>query len=171
MIIIVKTGSEGIPIIQGLSQLIWPATYQQILTEEQISYMLELMYSEESLSEQINQKQHQFIIAYDDDKPVAFSSYGPKPDTDDVYRLHKLYILPGLQGKGIGKMMVGFILNEIKDDGIQWLELNVNQQNPAIGFYRKLGFNIRHAENIEIGGRFFVDDFVMAMPLPGLIVT
>ena len=171
MITIVKTGSEGIRLIQGLSQLIWPETYRQILTEEQISYMLEMMYSDKSLAEQINLKHHQFIIAYDDDKPVAFSSYGPKPDTDDVFRLHKLYILPGLQGKGIGKKMIDFIINEIKNAGIQLLELNVNKQNPAIGFYRKLGFRIIREENIEIGGHFFVDDYIMAMPLPGLIVT
>ena len=171
MITIVKTGSEGIPIIQGLSQLIWPITYRQILPEEQISYMLEMMYSLESLTDQINQKKHQFIIAYDEYKPVAFSSYGPKPETDDVFRLHKLYILPGLQGKGIGKMMIDFIIDEIKDTGNQLLELNVNKQNPAIGFYLKLGFNIIREENIEIGGRFFVDDYIMTMPLPGLIVT
>jgi ribosomal protein S18 acetylase RimI-like enzyme len=171
MITIVKTGTEGIPLIQDLSHLIWPETYRRILTAEQISYMLEMMYSDESLTEQINLKHHQFIIAYDDNKPVAFSSYGLKPDTDDVFRLHKLYILPGLQGKGIGKLLIRFIINDIKDSGIQCLELNVNKHNPAIGFYRKLGFNIIREENIEIGGRFFVDDYIMAMPLPGLIVT
>jgi ribosomal protein S18 acetylase RimI-like enzyme len=171
MITIVKTGSEGIPIIQGLSQLIWPETYLHILKAEQISYMLDLMYSNESLSEQITLKHHQFIIAYDDDKPVAFSSYGLKPETDKVFRLHKLYILPGLQGKGIGKLLIQFIINDIKNFGIQMLELNVNKQNPAIGFYRKLGFKIIREENIEIGGRFFVEDFIMIMPLHGLTVT
>lgn len=171
MITIFKTGTEGIPLIQGLSRIIWPVTYHHILTEEQISYMLDMMYSEESLSEQITLKHHQFIIAYDDDKPVAFSSYGLKQDTVDVFRLHKLYILPGLQGKGIGKSLIQFIINDIKDSGIQLLELNVNKQNPAIGFYRKLGFRIIREENIEIGRRFFVDDYIMTMQLPGLIVT
>jgi len=171
MITIVKTGSEGIPIIQGLSHLIWPETYRHILTEEQISFMLDMMYNDESLGEQINWKHHQFILAYDENKPVAFSSYGLKPGTEDVYRLHKLYILPGLQGKGIGKLLIKFIINEIKDSGIHWLELNVNKQNQAIEFYRKLGFKIIREEKIEIGRRFFVDDYIMAMPLPGLIVT
>jgi diamine N-acetyltransferase len=171
MITIVKRGSESIPIIQGLSHLIWPETYRHILTAEQISYMLDMMYSDESLSEQITLKHHQFIIAYDDNKPVAFSSYGLKPETENVYRLHKLYILPGLQGKGIGKLLIQFIINDIKDSGIHLLELNVNKKNEAIWFYRKLGFKIMGEEKIEIGRRFFVEDYIMAMSLPGLIVT
>jgi diamine N-acetyltransferase len=161
MITIVKRGSESIPIIQGLSHLIWPETYRHILSAEQISYMLDMMYSDESLSEQITLKHHQFIIAYDDNKPVAFSSYGLKPETENVYRLHKLYILPGLQGKGIGKLLIQFIINDIK----------VNKKNEAIWFYRKLGFKIMGEEKIEIGRRFFVEDYIMAMSLPGLIVT
>lgn len=167
MITIVKTYTEGIRLIQSLSHSIWPETYRHILTQEQITYMLDMMYSDDSLTEQMTQKNHQFILAYDDNKPVAFSSYGLKPGAEDVFRLHKLYILPGLQGKGIGKILIQFIINEIKYSGIQLLELNVNKQNPAIGFYLKLGFRITREENIEIGRRFFVDDYIMAMPLPG----
>lgn len=171
MITIVKTGSEGIPLIQGLSQLIWPATYRQIITEEQSSYMLELMYSTESLAEQINLKYHQFIIAYDHDKPVAFSSYGPKPETDDVFRLHKLYILPGCQGKGIGKKLIQFIVDDIMPKGGKKLELNVNKFNPAKGFYERAGFRIIREEKINIGQDFFMDDFVMETQLPGFFVS
>jgi ribosomal protein S18 acetylase RimI-like enzyme len=127
------------------------------------------MYSEEALETQINQKQHQFILAFEDAEPVGFASYGLKsPEDPGVYRLHKLYVVPGLHGKGVGKKLLQFIADDILLKGAEKLELNVNKQNRAIQFYEKMGFNIIREEKIDIGQGFIMDDYVMETSLPAL---
>ena len=57
--------------------------------------------------------------------------------------------------------MLRFIMNEISLEEVNYLELNVNRQNIAVGFYKKLGFNIVAEEDISIGNGFFMNDYVM----------
>jgi hypothetical protein len=49
MLSIQKASVEDIPLIRELCFKIWPQTYAAIISQEQIDYMLEMMYSEESL--------------------------------------------------------------------------------------------------------------------------
>ena len=169
MINIYKKGTESIPLIRSLSLRIWPEAYGNILSDAQISYMLNLMYSDEALETQINQKQHQFILAFDDADPLGFASYGIKSLSEPgVYRLHKLYVIPGLHGKGVGKKLLQFIADDILLKDAEKLELNVNRQNRAIQFYEKMGFHIIREEKIDIGKGFIMDDYVMETTPPGL---
>src|SRR6187402_2573729 len=63
----IKKASAGdIPLIRDLTFRVWPQTYTSILTQEQIDYMLEMMYSESSLQKQITKDGCQFIIVYDE---------------------------------------------------------------------------------------------------------
>ncbi|MBR2363886.1 MAG: hypothetical protein IKA79_01680, partial [Lentisphaeria bacterium] len=43
---------EELERVQLLAQQIWPETYKEILTEEQISYMMEMMYSSSVLEKE-----------------------------------------------------------------------------------------------------------------------
>ena len=61
--------------------------------------------------------------------------------------------------------MLQFIINEISKEGVKYLELNVNRENKAIGFYKKLGFTIIAEEDIPIGNGFFMNDYVMQISL------
>jgi ribosomal protein S18 acetylase RimI-like enzyme len=65
------------------------------------------------------------------------------------------------QGKGIGKALIDFIVNEAKERHQKGLILNVNKRNIAIRFYESIGFNISNEEVIDIGNGFVMDDFVM----------
>lgn len=87
--------------INELAHKIWPAVYKDILSAEQISYMMSLIYSPSSLKEQIADLRHKFIVMYKNKEPVGFASYSIKVNCNDIYRLHKIYVLQSLQGKGI----------------------------------------------------------------------
>jgi hypothetical protein len=52
---------DDIPAIQQIAYKTWPSTYGGIISEEQIKYMLDLMYSTESLVQQMS-KGHQFYL-------------------------------------------------------------------------------------------------------------
>lgn len=149
---------KDIPLIRELSLKVWPQTYSTILSAEQIDYMLEMMYSERSLANQMKEKQ-EFIIVSDGNEPIGFASYSLVEK--GVYQLHKIYILPGLQGKGAGKYVIRELVNAIARKGGKSLQLNVNRNNKARDFYEKLGFAIIREEDIDIGNGYFMNDFVM----------
>lgn len=160
MIEIKKVGTESIPVIKSIAETTWPVAYGEILTQEQLAYMLHLIYSESALEDQM-QKGQQFIIANDENKAVAFAAYSPKENNSTIYKLHKIYILPNQQGKGLGKLLVDYIIKDIAPCSI--LHLNVNRHNKARFFYEKLGFKIIKEEDIDIGNNFFMNDYVMEL--------
>ena len=154
--------TEDINTIGFLAQQTWPTAYGPILSQEQISYMLNLFYAPPALNEQM--KNHQFVIAELNEEPVGFASFA-SIDVPDTYKLHKLYILPDTQGKGIGKALLDFVVDEIKQKDAAALHLGVNRFNPAVKFYEKLGFTKLKEEKTDIGSGFVMDDFIMELKL------
>jgi ribosomal protein S18 acetylase RimI-like enzyme len=153
-----KATLDDIPTIRRLANESWWATYPPIIGAKQVAYMLKLIYSPEALTEQM-EAGHTFLLALDNDSPVGFASYSLIADR--TYKLHKLYILPGQQGKGVGKFLVDFIFDAISKDKAAALELNVNRNNPAKSFYVRLGFVVVRQEDIDIGSGFWMNDYVM----------
>ena len=101
----------------------------------------------------------QFILIYDDAEPAGFASYQEIKPTK--WQLHKIYLLLSQQGKGTGKFMIDYILDEIAKQNGTSLILQVNIHNKAKGFYEKLGFVVRERINVDIGSGFFMNDYVM----------
>ena len=157
-----KVGIEAIPLIQSIAKSTWAVAYKEIISTQQLDFMLDLMYSTASLQNQLQQKDHQFVVAYHENIPAAFAAYDIKgPITESIFKLHKIYVLPDQQGKGIGKSLLQFVLEDISAMGAKYLQLNVNRQNKAIGFYKKLGFTIVAEVDVPIGNGFFMNDYIM----------
>ena len=166
MIKIYKVGLEAIPTIERLSREIWRKVYPAIVPIGQIEYLLKEWHSPEALSGQMTKQGHQFLIIEWDNEPIAYASYVVK-DKEDPYRfrLNKLYVQPEVHGKGIGKSIVHFVTNEIKPLGATVLELNVHKRNPAVAFYKHIGFVIAKEEVTEIAHGYLLDDFIMEIDL------
>ena len=147
-----------IPLIRELTFKVWPQTYSAIITKEQIDFMLEMMYSEASLTEQMNNG-NQFIIINDTNEPVGFAAY--QEIEPSLFKLHKIYILATQQGKGTGKFLINHIIHIIKQLGAVSLQLQVNRDNKARFFYEKNGFTIIQEADFDIGNGFFMNDYVM----------
>ena len=161
MFTIQPAGNEAIPTIQQLANQTWAVAYKDILDQAQMKYMLETLYSTTTLEYQHNQLHFQSILAIDDGKPIGFASYSPSENKPGIFRLHKIYILPGQQGKGIGQSLLNYVIADMKTKGATILELNVNRQNKARTFYEKLGFIVIGEEDIPIGNGYFMNDYVM----------
>jgi diamine N-acetyltransferase len=149
---------NDITLIRDLTYQVWPQTYASIISQEQIEYMLELMYSKESLKEQINSGA-QFIIVYENNTPVGFASY--QETAPALFKLNKLYVLPSQQGKGTGKLLVEYIITAAKKRNGEALQLQVNRRNKAKFFYEKLGFVVIKEFDFDIGNGYVMDDYVM----------
>ena len=158
--LVIRTADQDdISSIGFLAHTVWPVAYKDILTPDQLDYMLQLFYSPEALEQQILELDHQFIIAEIDLEEVGFASFSPVSQA--TWKLHKLYVLPGLQGKGVGRALVDMVEEEVRTQHGAHLILNVNKQNKAINFYESLGFTIEKEEVIDIGNGYFMDDYVL----------
>jgi diamine N-acetyltransferase len=163
MLSVQKATVADIPLIRQLTFAIWPQTYSSIISKDQIDFMLEQMYNSATLKQQIVEDGCTFIIVYDDKVPVAFASFNETEP--QLWKLNKIYILQSQQGKGTGKFIINYIVDEIKDKHAKALQLQVNRQNKAKDFYKKLGFKIIKTADFDIGNGFFMNDYVMELPL------
>ena len=155
---IIPAAEDDIPLIRLLTNKIWPQTYSSIISKEQIDYMLEMMYSVQSLEKQMRTGAP-FIIVYDEGEPVGFASYGEI--SPNVFKLHKIYILPSQQGKGTGKFVIDYIIADIKNKGAAALQLQVNRRNKAKKKKKKIGFTVIKEFDFDIGNGYVMDDYLM----------
>jgi len=155
---------DDLVIIQKIAYETWPSAYLDILGKEQLDYMLEKIYSLSSLEHQFSVLKHRFIIVFDDQTPVGFASYGVH-ENSSIFHLNKIYVLPDQQGKNLGKLILDYVITDIKSSGATALQLNVNRNNKAIQFYEKQGFKIIRKEDIDIGFGYFMNDYVMELSL------
>lgn len=156
----VEATREEIFIIKSLSGRIWPATFRDILSQEQIGYMMEMMYSKASLEKQMDEGHH-FLLIKDGDEYLGYLSYELNYKGSDTTKVHKIYVLPSLQGKGLGRYFIEAVEKIALANNNTQLSLNVNRYNKAIDFYKKVGFEIAGREDIDIGDGFLMEDYIM----------
>ena len=164
MILLRKAKEDDLEIIERLAIEIWPQAYGSYISGAQLDYMLKLMYNKGELLGQL-QGGHTFLIAEDEGKDVGFAGFSIIDTANQTYKLHKLYVLPEMHGKGVGKILMNEVVNLAARNGGSALQLNVNRKNKAKDFYEKAGFNIKETVDIEIGQGFFMNDYVMELAL------
>jgi len=142
----------------------WWHTYGPILEKEQVSFMLNEIYSVDKITAQIKNDTQTYLLLIEDEKPVAFAGYSPRDEDSEIYKLHKLYCLPQTQGKGYGKILINEVAAKTIEAGKHTLDLNVNRHNRAKTFYEKMGFKVAYEEDIAIGP-YWMNDYVMRKEL------
>lgn len=160
---IIKANENKVHEIRDIAYKTWPIAYLNIISDEQINYMLAKMYDPTILIEQINKHDHQFYILYESDLPIGFVGFEINYDKNGTTKIHKLYILPETKGLGYGKMLMDFTVNKVKEQHLHAIVLNVNKKNPALQFYLKYGFKITEEVILDIGDNFVMDDYLMRL--------
>lgn len=148
-------------LVKELAYAIWPSAYGSILSQEQLSYMLDSFYNLDSLTEQQEQGQV-FLLAEEDGIYYGFAAYETNCQEQGKTKLHKIYVLPNTQGKGVGKQLLSQVVDRALANQNHTLFLNVNKYNTAKEFYEYLGFQVIADEVIDIGQGYIMDDYVMA---------
>lgn len=165
MITITAATINDIKQIQNIVNITWPITYGEILSKEQLDYMLGLFYSTEALNEQYNKKIQLFYMIDEDETNIGFIGIEHNYNGEAVTKIHKIYLLPETQGKGIGKKVIDEIGKLALKNNSKALLLNVNRFNSALGFYKKIGFEVKEEVDIEIGNSYLMEDYVMEKKL------
>ncbi len=146
-------------ILETLARRIWPHTYSDIISTEQMEFMLNWMYSTETLSQQWRDG-HEFYLISKDNTDIGFIAL---EQAGHELKVNKVYVLPEIQGSGAGKQLMDKAIERAKAKNCTHIFLQVNRANKAKFFYDKLGFIVRKEEKFDIGHGFFMDDYVMEL--------
>jgi GNAT superfamily N-acetyltransferase len=162
---IIQATEADLPAISELAGIIWRACYPGIITREQIDFMLARMYALETMRDEIRSQGIHYDCLFMDGNMIGFASYGPT-EQPAVFKLHKIYLNPGWQGRGLGSLLLQHCEGEVRKLGAQRLILSVNKRNAkAIAAYQRNGFAIAESVVTDIGGGFVMDDFIMVKEL------
>lgn len=154
-----KATEEDIPLINTLANKIWREHYPSIISMEQINFMLHDRYSPDAIRSGMSDGE-QYYLAFAGGQPLALADIELK---EQGYFLHKFYVDVARHRNGVGSAFFNFLLQQMKP-GLP-VRLQVNRQNfKAINFYFKMGFVIEQVGDFDIGGGFFMNDFVMLRP-------
>ncbi len=159
-----KATSEDCALINSMAAKVFPATYKQILSRDQLDFMMNMMYAPESILKQMNEG-HAYFICYKGDEPCGYFSI--EQQGGHTFHLQKIYVLPHFQGQGVGKFLITKAIEYIKDIHPEscTMELNVNRHNKAVHFYELMGFKKVHEGDFPIGNGYFMNDYIMSIEI------
>ncbi|MFN5373223.1 MAG: GNAT family N-acetyltransferase [Flavobacteriia bacterium] len=159
---------DELPILENLARQIWPATYADIISQEQIDFMLNWMYSFTALRQQ-QEEGHEFYILHHEGQDIGFIAIEwinePQQSDSAQLKINKLYVLRECQGKGMGRALFEKAKERATETGCKAIFLQVNKANQAKNFYLQLGFQVREEAVFDIGNGFVMDDYIMALAL------
>ncbi len=161
---------DDVTTIHDMANIVFRVTYREILSPEQMDYMMDWMYSPGSLSHQITDADKYFLIAECDGRPCGYVSFELEDKSDDslpVYHLQKLYVMPDFHRKGLGRMLFNQVVSHLRDMGATpcRIELNVNRNNAAVSFYERIGMYRARQGDFPIGNGYYMNDYIYALDL------
>ena len=152
--------------ISVLAGEIWREHYTPITGLEQIEYMLEKYQSPKQIYEDIHKNDFIYFTAEDikDNKLIAYAAYQPR---EDHLYLSKIYVHKDYRGNGISRCFVDEMTALCEREyGLDKIRLSVNKNNKnTIAVYNKMGFETIDSVKVDIGGGFYMDDYVMEMTI------
>ncbi|MDR1340219.1 MAG: GNAT family N-acetyltransferase [Prevotellaceae bacterium] len=163
MISIREASVDDIPLINSIASVVWPATYSNMMSGEQLAYMFNMMYSPDSIRTQMTEKKHKYFILFDEGVAKGYISVHTVENT--ILYIEKIYVLPTAQGMGFGAMLIDRAKEFAKMLSLDSMKLNVNRDNKSRHFYEHLGFEIVSQRDLHIGCGFYMNDYIMEKQL------
>ena len=158
---LVEATEKDIPQIQELAKRSWENAYAEILSQEQMKYMLDTMYSKEEIADHLkNPHYHYHLVLNDEGSAEGFIGFEHQYE-EGTTKLHRIYLVPESKGKGYGKKAIQFLKDQVKKEGDHRIILNVNKYNSARNFYESQGYKVYDEGVFDIGNGYFMDDYLM----------
>ncbi len=131
----------------------WKSTYRGIVPDAALA-SLDVDKRARNWEEHLLSGAHSIYVAQDESEIIGFAAGGAIRETFGDYdaELYALYSLFTRQRQGIGRRLVQALAQDLRARGFQSMLLWVLEQNPAVGFYERLG-GIQVAQAfVEMGG-------------------
>lgn len=119
--------------------------YRQMvkLRDDILRKPLGLGFTEQELQ---TEKDNMLIGAFEDENMLGCCML--VEEAPDTVRLRQMAVLNDLQGKGIGRALMSFAENLARDRGYK--NLTMHARKHAIGFYEKMGYQVKGDEFVEV---------------------
>ncbi|MBZ9854417.1 GNAT family N-acetyltransferase [Mesorhizobium sp. CA13] len=131
-------GDRDLAAIRALLVETWHATYDAIYGAERVTEITDEWHSIASLTARLAKPNSEFLVA-DDGQRIGGMAFAEAVDGGGLIMLKQLYVQPGLQGRGIGGMLLDEIIESFPE--ARAIRLEVEEKNTrAIAFYQANGF-------------------------------
>lgn len=138
---------------------IWHECFTEILSKEQIDYMVEMFQSEDAMRKQITEDGYRYYRILADGETAGYTAIRPQGDRLFV---SKVYLKKEFRHLGIGSAAIMEIDGICRREGFASAYLTVNKANEkAIKSYRRNGYECLGPQVTDIGNGFVMDDYVM----------
>lgn len=152
--------------VRKIASSIWPETFREILSREQIAYMMEMMYAPSVMEKELENGYDFTLLLTPEGEDGGYMVTGPAPGEPGAFMLHKLYLLSRHHGKGWGSAMLEQVEKMGRERGYKKLTLHVNRKNfRAYNCYCRNGFTVEKELCTPIGKGFVMDDYIMVKDL------
>ena len=152
--------------VAALADEIWREHYTPIIGIEQVEYMLSKFQSAEQIHADIKNDDYIYFTAkhIKHDKLVGYAACKPE---ENYLLLSKIYVLKDYRRNGFSRSFLDEAIALCRwEYGFDRIRLTVNKNNSgAIAAYQKMGFETIDAVKTDIGEGFFMDDYIMELPI------
>lgn len=161
-----KPDFEEVSDIKKLAKLadeIWHEYWVEILSPEQIDYMVDKFQSESAIQAQIKNDNYKYFFIKCYSEIAGYIGLSLKKD---YLFLSKIYIRKDFRHKGFGTSSFEFIKEFAKKNNYSIIRLTVNKYNSnTINAYKKWKMKITDSVVTDIGNGFVMDDYIMEYKL------
>jgi ribosomal protein S18 acetylase RimI-like enzyme len=135
----VRTASErDVPAIRALLVETWHDTYDAIYGAAKVTEITNEWHSIRSLTARLTAPRSEYLVA-DDGKALAGMAFAAADETGETVTLRQLYVLPSMQGRGVGGMLLDEVEESFPEAKRLVLEVEVANER-AVRFYLSRGF-------------------------------
>lgn len=134
----------------------WRATYAEIIPKDYIASFTgqprAIMWAR--IIERLSDDEVVMVSETENRDVVGYISGGPIRSVvpGHAAEISSLYVLPGFQGEGHGRRLFMAASNRLADSGLEGLAVWVLKDNPATGFYKRLGGTVVSSRTVHEAG-------------------
>lgn len=141
--------------IVGINIMSWKQTYKGIFPQE---FLDNLTINDENI-EKCQNKIKEYAVYIKDNKIVGIIRYGKnKKGYDDNYgEIYALYIDSNYHHQGIGKELVKYVIDELKNN-YDYILVSTLVNNPANTFYQKIGGKLIGNSNFILENKSYLEN-------------
>lgn len=142
-----------------LAAEIWNEYWVDLLSKEQIAYMIEKFQSKSAMEEQVKNENYTYFHITSRDRIIGYTGLCVK---EDYLFISKFYIKKEFRNKGFGGRAFELMMKYAQMSNRYKLRLTVNKNNKkTILTYTNWGFRKIDSVVVDIGRGFVMDDYIM----------
>jgi ribosomal protein S18 acetylase RimI-like enzyme len=169
-IVINKIGIEQIEQLQQIGRQTFEETFAESNSAENMAQYLEVAYSHEKLSAELNNPDSFFYFAMMGQDVIGYLKLNmgasqTEVKDNDALEIERIYVLKSFQGKRVGQLLFDKAIQIAKEQNAEFVWLGVWEENKkAIQFYTKNGF-VEFDQHVFVLGDEAQTDIMMKLQL------